>query len=245
MVGTPATPLYDRIPQSNGLLFGSYSEAGTFITVKDPQCGKLPSSLQPLCTLNAVADAKPGRFFTRICCPAREVRWDNDRSSAPGSGDLMSQSGSGSKSAKRKPCRFASCPQCAQSSGTTDAKFQHQSTASPFGAITTKTLGGFVNASATQRTFQGQLRFNFEILFGNWAIGTSANCAAPKHKRRRRSPEESKKNSLDEFPSWLNSTRRKASFWISCRCLSARWTGLAIRREAGCAIPLSRERRSC
>src|SRR5437867_6948242 len=53
----------DRIPQSNGLLFGSYSEAGTFITVKDPQCGKLPSSLQPLCTLNAVADAKPGRFF--------------------------------------------------------------------------------------------------------------------------------------------------------------------------------------
>src|SRR5437667_7570232 len=143
MVGTPATPLYDRIPQSNGLLFGSYSEAGTFITVKDPQCGKLASSLQPLCTLNAVA--------------------------------------------------------------------------SPFGAITTKTLGGFVNASATQRTFQGQLRFNFEILFGNWAIGTSANCAAPKHKRRRRSPEESKKNSLDEFPSWLNSTRRKASFWISCR----------------------------
>src|SRR5207244_8224290 len=40
-----------------------------FTTLKDPQCGTVTASLQSLCTLNAIADAKTGQILLQNAQP--------------------------------------------------------------------------------------------------------------------------------------------------------------------------------
>ncbi|HLH31698.1 MAG TPA: hypothetical protein VKY31_10885, partial [Terriglobia bacterium] len=48
---------------------GTYWTPGTFTTVKDPQCSTITASLQALCTLNAIADAKTGQTLLQNAQP--------------------------------------------------------------------------------------------------------------------------------------------------------------------------------
>src|SRR5205085_4739495 len=48
---------------------GSYYTPGSFTPVKDPQCTSIAASLQPLCTLNAIADAKSGQTLLQNAQP--------------------------------------------------------------------------------------------------------------------------------------------------------------------------------
>src|ERR1051325_1451005 len=48
---------------------GSYWKPGTFTTLKDPQCATVAASLQSLCTLNAIADAKTGQILLQNAKP--------------------------------------------------------------------------------------------------------------------------------------------------------------------------------
>jgi hypothetical protein len=48
---------------------GSYWKPGTFTTVKDPQCFAVATSLQSICTLNAIADAKTGQVLIQNAQP--------------------------------------------------------------------------------------------------------------------------------------------------------------------------------
>jgi hypothetical protein len=55
--------------EGSGAATGSYWAPGTFATVKDPQCNAMTASLQPLCTLNAIADAKSGQILLQNAKP--------------------------------------------------------------------------------------------------------------------------------------------------------------------------------
>ena len=48
---------------------GSYYAPGSFTPVKDPQCTSIAASLQSLCTLNAIADAKTGQILLQNAQP--------------------------------------------------------------------------------------------------------------------------------------------------------------------------------
>ena len=48
---------------------GSYYAPGSFTPVKDPQCTSIAASLQSLCTLNAIADAKSGKILLQNAQP--------------------------------------------------------------------------------------------------------------------------------------------------------------------------------
>src|SRR5262249_25765769 len=50
---------------------GVYWKPGTFSTVKDPQCSAIATSLQSLCTLNAIADAKTGQILLQNAQPGK------------------------------------------------------------------------------------------------------------------------------------------------------------------------------
>jgi hypothetical protein len=56
---------FEGTPPANG----AYWEPGSFSIVKDPQCAALAASLQSLCTLNAVADAKSGQILLQNAKP--------------------------------------------------------------------------------------------------------------------------------------------------------------------------------
>jgi hypothetical protein len=56
---------FDGTPAANG----SYWAPGTFNIVKDPQCLSIASTLQSLCTLNAVQDAKSGQIVLQNALP--------------------------------------------------------------------------------------------------------------------------------------------------------------------------------
>jgi hypothetical protein len=48
---------------------GAYWKPGTFEVVKDPQCGKVATTLQSLCTLNAIADASTHQILLQNAQP--------------------------------------------------------------------------------------------------------------------------------------------------------------------------------
>jgi hypothetical protein len=56
---------FDGTPAANG----SYWAPGTFGVVKDPQCAALATSLQSLCTLNAITDARTGQILLQNAKP--------------------------------------------------------------------------------------------------------------------------------------------------------------------------------
>ena len=50
---------------------GSYFDLTKYKTVRDPQCSALPSTLAPLCTLQAVADANTGQMLLQNPLPGK------------------------------------------------------------------------------------------------------------------------------------------------------------------------------
>ena len=56
-------------PSASGQVNGSYFEPNAFKTVGDPQCASVAASIQSLCTLQAVADAKTGQVILQNPLP--------------------------------------------------------------------------------------------------------------------------------------------------------------------------------
>jgi hypothetical protein len=60
-----AAVTFEGTPPANG----SYWAPGTFGTIKDPQCLTLATSLQGICTLNAITDVKTGQILLQNAMP--------------------------------------------------------------------------------------------------------------------------------------------------------------------------------
>src|SRR5437867_9331115 len=56
-------------PSATGQVYGSYFEPDAFKTVRDPQCASVAATIQSLCTLQAVADAKTDQVILQNPLP--------------------------------------------------------------------------------------------------------------------------------------------------------------------------------
>lgn len=154
---------------TTGLLNGSYFDAAAFQQVVDPQCATIAANLRTagaggssLCTLQAIADAQTGQILLQNPKPGTRGTLGQNVIEGPGQWRFDASMRKEFRVGETKTVQLrVDAVNVLNHPEPQAPNLNINGTANPFGAITSKTLGGSVGAGATQRQFQGQLRFTF------------------------------------------------------------------------------------
>jgi hypothetical protein len=153
------------VKTSTGLLYGSYWDPSAFTTIRDPQCNRLAASLQALCTLSAVADAKSGQVLLQNPLPGTRGTLGQNAIRGPVTWRFNAGLRKEFKIAEAKSLQVRIDAFNVLNHATPQTpNLSINNTSVPFGTITTKTPGiteGFFGYGATARSMQGQLRLSF------------------------------------------------------------------------------------
>jgi hypothetical protein len=134
---------------------GSFLAPGTFTSVKDPQCAAIASSLQSLCTLNAIKDAKTGQILLENAQPGAVPTLGIGSIYGPGRWRFDANLAKAIKISETKSLQFRL--------DATDV-LNHPEPNAPSLNITgtaATTFGIIAGKSNLHRQLQAQLRFNF------------------------------------------------------------------------------------
>ncbi|HYR86722.1 MAG TPA: TonB-dependent receptor [Terriglobia bacterium] len=157
------------VKTTNGLLYGSFWDPSAFTMVGDPQCTSLPTTLRPLCVLTAVADAKTGQVLLQNPRPGTRGNFGQNVIDGPGQWRFDATIGKRFRVGETKSLQLRvdaynilNHPEPQNPNVSINPVLTGGNANAAFGWITSKTLANnFVGAGTTQRTFQGQLRFQF------------------------------------------------------------------------------------
>lgn len=134
---------------------GSYWQPGTFAVDRDPQCSAIAQSLQNLCTLNAIKDAKSGQVLLRNAQPGAFPTMGYGQIFGPGRWRFDANVSKAFKVTESKTLQFRL--------DATDV-LNHPEPNAPSLNITgaaATTFGLISGKSNLRRQLQAQLRFNF------------------------------------------------------------------------------------
>ncbi|HEY2381337.1 MAG TPA: TonB-dependent receptor [Terriglobia bacterium] len=132
---------------------GSYFAPGTVATVKDPQCAALAASLQPLCTLNALANTQTGQVLIQNAKPGTVPSLGINSMYGPGRWRFDANISKAIRLTESKNLQFR-----------LDASdvFNHPEPNAPSLSLASTTGFGVITGKSTlHRMLQAQLRFTF------------------------------------------------------------------------------------
>jgi hypothetical protein len=132
---------------------GNYYAPGTLTTVKDPQCAALAGSLQPLCTLNAIADAHSGQIWLRNAQPGTVPTMGINPVIGPGRWRFDANISKAIRLAESKNLQFRL--------DASDVLNHPEPNAPSLSLASTSSFGSIAGKSNLHRMLQAQLRFTF------------------------------------------------------------------------------------
>jgi hypothetical protein len=148
-------PKAGKVEFQPGASSGSYFMGGALTQIKDPQCFRIATALQNLCTLNAVADAKTGGVLFQNPLPGTRGNLSQRVLEGPGRWRFDANMSKSVRITETKSLQFRL--------DATDV-LNHPEPATPIVDINAANFGLItgVNAkSILHRQFQASLRFNF------------------------------------------------------------------------------------
>lgn len=132
---------------------GNYYAPGTLTTVKDPQCAALATSLQPLCTLNALADGHNGQILLQNPQPGAVPTMGINPVIGPGRWRFDANISKAIRLTESKNLQFRL--------DASDVLNHPEPNAPNLSLATTSTFGSIAGKSTLHRMLQAQLRFTF------------------------------------------------------------------------------------
>jgi hypothetical protein len=132
---------------------GNYYAPGTLTTVKDPQCGALAASLQPLCTLNAIADGHSGQILLQNPEPGAVPTMGINPDIGPGRWRFDANISKAIRLTESKNLQFRL--------DASDVLNHPEPNAPGLSLASTSTFGSIAGKSSLHRMLQAQLRFTF------------------------------------------------------------------------------------
>jgi hypothetical protein len=140
-------------PGGSGQLSGGFFESGRYVTVDDPQCARLATSLQSLCDLQAIVDTRTGQIVLQNPQPGKRGTLGRQTIENPGSWDFDANISKTFRITESKSIQIRVDAQNILNHPVPGNPTLNINGANPLGFIAEK--------GNAHREFQGQLRLSF------------------------------------------------------------------------------------